>query len=96
MWAQALGAVIRTYDPRDKNVADVIINEISSYQPSVLVVNFPNNPTGAELSQMELNRIVDSAQDYQVKVISDEVYRVFASTKESAATILGRINSSQT
>ncbi|NEP36593.1 pyridoxal phosphate-dependent aminotransferase [Moorena sp. SIO3B2] len=95
MWAQALGAVIRTYDPRDKNVADVIINEISSYQPSVLVVNFPNNPTGAEISQIELNRIVNRAQDYQVKVISDEVYRVFASTKESAATILGRINSSQ-
>ncbi|WP_158054954.1 aminotransferase class I/II-fold pyridoxal phosphate-dependent enzyme [Scytonema sp. HK-05] len=86
--------VIRTYDPRDENVAKAIAHSISAYQPSVLVLNFPNNPTGAEISQSDLNRILDIAQEYQVKVISDEVYRVFSLMNQPGASILDRMNSS--
>lgn len=40
----------------------------------MLVVNYPNNPTGAVMQQEDLQPIVDLAIDHDLWVLSDEIY----------------------
>lgn len=40
----------------------------------LLVVNFPNNPTGAVLGASDLNKLAEVLRDSQVMLLSDEVY----------------------
>ena len=40
-----------------------------------LVVNFPHNPTGAQLDQAAFERVVALAAEHGVTLLSDEVYR---------------------
>lgn len=39
-----------------------------------IIINTPNNPTGAVLSRKELEEIADIAMEHNIKIISDEVY----------------------
>ncbi|HDY73861.1 MAG TPA: aminotransferase class I/II-fold pyridoxal phosphate-dependent enzyme [Euryarchaeota archaeon] len=39
-----------------------------------LVINYPNNPTGATMTRKELEEIADIAVEHDLTVISDEVY----------------------
>lgn len=48
----------------------------------VLILNNPNNPTGASLSKEELVKIVSFAQKNNLIILSDEVYRGFSFDKE--------------
>jgi len=41
----------------------------------LLVINFPHNPTGAILSESELNRVVEVARERNLTIFSDEMYR---------------------
>ena len=41
-----------------------------------IVINFPHNPTGAHISGQKLNQIVDIAQEKNIYLFSDEVYRL--------------------
>lgn len=47
-----------------------------------LVLNNPNNPTGASLSKEELTKIVDFAKEHDLIILSDEVYRGFSFDKK--------------
>ena len=40
----------------------------------VIILNFPNNPTGALLSKSELKKLLDYLKDKDIYIISDEVY----------------------
>lgn len=40
----------------------------------VLILPFPNNPTGATMNEEELRRLVDILKDRDIIVISDEIY----------------------
>lgn len=40
-----------------------------------VIINSPNNPTGSLLSREDLKKIADIAEEYELTVISDEVYR---------------------
>ena len=40
----------------------------------VLILNFPNNPTGAVMGRDDLEGIADIVCDHDLLVISDEVY----------------------
>jgi aspartate aminotransferase len=42
--------------------------------PRLLILNYPNNPTGVSCSESELAAIADVARRHQVLVISDEIY----------------------
>lgn len=46
-----------------------------------LILNNPNNPTGASLSQKELTEIVAFAKENNLIILSDEVYRGFSFDK---------------
>lgn len=48
---------------------------IQTHKPKLLVINNPNNPTGAVWNNETLEAIVGMCRDYQVCVFCDEVYR---------------------
>ena len=52
---------------------DDIRKKISNRSKGIVIIN-PNNPTGALYSKKILKEIIDIAGEYQVPVISDEIY----------------------
>jgi aminotransferase len=54
-----------------------------------LIINFPNNPTGAVMNKSDLKAIADIVIDKDILLISDEVYAelTYDSTHVAAATI---------
>jgi len=50
------------------------LNEVMGKDVSAIFLNYPNNPTGAVMSQKELEAVAEIAMDYKAVVISDEVY----------------------
>ena len=43
-------------------------------RPRLLILNYPNNPTGATYSETELKDIANVAREYKLYVLSDEIY----------------------
>jgi len=41
----------------------------------LLIINFPHNPTGAVLTEADLNRVVEIARERGIPIFSDEMYR---------------------
>jgi len=54
-----------------------------------LIINFPNNPTGAVMTREDLNSIADLVIDHDLLLISDEVYSELSYEKRhcAAATV---------
>jgi len=50
------------------------LNEVMGKDVSVIFLNYPNNPTGAVMSEKDAKAIVEIAADNGVIVISDEIY----------------------
>lgn len=90
LWAQALGARAYFYDPRSDNLVEEVAALFAQIRPSVLVLNAPNNPTGAEISEQDIASLVELANTCRVTVLSDEVYRHFA-LRSPAGSVLGPI-----
>jgi len=44
-------------------------------ETKLIVINFPHNPTGAILSESELNRVVEIVRERGIPIFSDEMYR---------------------
>ena len=56
-----------------KLTPDALMERITG-KSKVLIINFPNNPTGAVMRREDLKGIADIATDHDLLVISDEVY----------------------
>jgi aminotransferase len=69
---------------------DAIMERITS-KSKVLILNFPNNPTGAVLGKEDLRGISDIACDHDLLLISDEVYAelTYDGSHTAVATIDG-------
>jgi len=67
---------------------DHIRKKISNRTKGIVVIN-PNNPTGALYSKTVIKEIIDIAGEYQVPIISDEIYddMVFDSKQHATATL---------
>jgi aminotransferase len=66
-----------TLDYFDHNGAldiDGLSRQIESTRPSVLIMNFPANPTGAVLEENEARALGQLARRYDLVLVSDEVY----------------------
>jgi aspartate aminotransferase len=50
-----------------------LTSKISS-RTKAIIINTPNNPTGAVFSRDEIKALVDLARDYNLYIISDEIY----------------------
>jgi aminotransferase len=69
---------------------DAIMERITN-KSKVLILNFPNNPTGAVLGKEDLRGISDIACDHDLLLISDEVYAelTYDGSHTAVATIDG-------
>jgi aspartate aminotransferase len=43
-------------------------------RPRIVILNYPSNPTGASYDQSQLEALADVARQYQVILLSDEIY----------------------
>jgi aspartate aminotransferase len=48
--------------------------EHDAYKPRLLILNYPDNPTGASYNEQELKKLADVASKYGVLILSDEIY----------------------
>ncbi len=64
---------VKTHDTGFKLDADRL-NEVMGRDVSVIFLNYPNNPTGAVMTEREMREIAEIAADYGSIVVSDEVY----------------------
>lgn len=46
-----------------------------NHKTKLIVINFPHNPTGAHITESELNKIIDLCRKYDCWLFSDEVFR---------------------
>ncbi len=63
--------------PNFQLTADAIRQKISG-QTKAIVVNSPNNPTGAVYDEAELRKIAQLAREHNLIIISDEIYEYFS------------------
>lgn len=56
-----------------KLTPEILENSISD-KTKVLILSYPNNPTGATMNKDEMRKIVDVLKDKDIIVISDEMY----------------------
>lgn len=67
-------AFVPTFRAEGFKVKPERIQERLTPQTRMLVLNYPNNPTGATLEEHELRALADLAQDHGLWVLSDEIY----------------------
>lgn len=81
-WAFERQAIISTYDPfHPEEISTAIKHE----EVDVVVLNYPHNPTGHSISNMQLSRIAALADTHGVTIISDEVYSGFGNGETIAS-----------
>jgi aminotransferase len=70
--------------------ADRLMEAVSG-KTKALIINFPNNPTGAVMRRDDLRAVADVVIDHDLLLISDEVYSelTYTGTHASAAAIEG-------
>ena len=51
-----------------------ILNSYSKFDPKILIINYPNNPTGVTYNRKKLEEIADFAIEKDLIIISDEIY----------------------
>lgn len=83
--ARALGFEPQGYDPCD---ATALADLVCKAPESLVVLNYPHNPTGACLSAGHLNELVNAARASGSQIVSDEVYRALVPNAPSAAEYL--------
>ncbi len=72
--------------PKDGfRLAAETLSERLTPRTKALMINFPNNPTGAVMRRSDLKPIADVVQDHDLLVISDEVYSELTYTGSHAA-----------
>lgn len=79
------------YNPQD---IPTLIELIEQYSSSLIVLNYPHNPTGFSCSAEELKLIIEAACRSSSEVICDEVYRAIDPAAVSAVQYLdtGRVS----
>lgn len=71
------GATAKTIDLRaedDFKLTPKLLEEALTERTKVVIIPFPNNPTGAIMDKDELAKIVEVLKDKDVIIISDEIY----------------------
>src|SRR6056297_1679097 len=76
--ARTLGCEVKFWKPRFKNGWDFHVEDLEKLinnKTKLLVINFPNNPTGAIISKDSQQRIVELAKKNNIILFSDEMYQ---------------------
>lgn len=65
----------------DKNSLRLNFSELETQitaNTKAILINFPNNPTGAVLAKWEIEKLIELAKKYNCYIISDEIYSSMA------------------
>ena len=92
---RSLGASVYHWEirPEDGYRPDLgMLERLLARNAKLLILNSPNNPTGAALTRDELRRIVGMAESAGTSVVSDEVYRGIAYDGEPVAPPLTELS----
>ena len=79
------GATVKVLDLKEKDEFKLMPEDLEAAiteKTKVVIVPFPNNPTGAIMTREELQKIVDVLKDKDIIVISDEIYSELCYGKE--------------
>lgn len=74
----SLGADVSLWkmDPASKWKLDLEeLKKMTKDNTKLLILNNPNNPTGAIIPKPQLEEIIEHAQEHKITILSDEVYR---------------------
>lgn len=75
---KSLGANVVKVQLREENNWQINFKELEnklSYRTKLIVINFPNNPTGSIMSDENIYKLVEIARNYNLWILSDEVSR---------------------
>ncbi|KAH8427346.1 putative aminotransferase [Aspergillus melleus] len=75
---ESFGAEVSLWKAREERAWDVDVDELRGLikeNTKVIIINNPQNPTGAVLKREKLQQIVNLAREHDVIIHSDEVYR---------------------
>lgn len=96
---KGLGIEVRSYHLRPENLFRIDLDEVrdlTDVNTKLLIVNTPHNPTGATLSNDELQFLNDFAADRNIQLVVDQVYHPIyqdreacTATRFSHATVVG-------
>ncbi len=73
--ARLAGGIPRTV-PLDENLqlsAEILAEHLTS-KTKMVVINFPSNPTGSQITAKQLKGLVELAEDHNFLLVSDETY----------------------
>ncbi|MEM3883275.1 MAG: pyridoxal phosphate-dependent aminotransferase [Candidatus Methanomethyliaceae archaeon] len=65
---------VRTCIENDFRVVSEDLKKVVTSKTRCIIISTPNNPTGSVLKRKDLEEIADIAVEYNIKIISDEVY----------------------
>lgn len=83
-----IGASVTAIQLRAENNYNISIDEVKNAindNTRLLILNFPNNPTGASIDDYTLDALVDLCNLYGVRIINDEEY--LTDYKKSVVTV---------
>ena len=69
------------------------LEQYTTAKTKVLLIGYPNNPTGAVMSKEDLEKIADFAEKHDLIVISDEIYSnlIYGGTKHTCFSALPKM-----
>jgi aspartate/methionine/tyrosine aminotransferase len=74
--AKSIGCEITQWEPDSDWHFDIdILKKLIKTNTKMIVINFPHNPTGAQLNQKEFEEILQLAKKNNIIIFSDEMYR---------------------
>ena len=77
--AMSIGCQVSKWQPDFGHGLRFSVNELKRLvreNTKLIVINFPHNPTGALLSRVELQEIITWAKEKNIRIFSDEMYRL--------------------
>ena len=72
--AGAVPVILETYLEDEFRIDPNKLKELITPKTKMIVLPFPNNPTGAIMTHSELSEIADIVKDTNIMVLSDEIY----------------------
>lgn len=69
--------IIPTYEKDDFQIDPIILEKAITTKTKAIIINSPNNPTGAVFSKDTLTKIAELAITHNLFILSDEVYEAF-------------------
>ena len=70
----ATAKVINLRDEDDFKLTPELLEDAITEKTKVVIIPFPNNPTGAIMTKEELQKIVEVLKDKNIIILSDEIY----------------------